>query len=273
MKEIKRYIALMLVFCLTFCCFVTLGAQDSEAASAKTAYVVTKIVVNDYDADDDEEFDTSKIVYSCSYFKNGLMKSTVLKSDNGKLKLKTSFCYNKNKIKKSKAKIYYKGQNINSDTKKTYTVNSKGMITKIKSYNEKGKLDDMMKYTWNKKGKVTSEKDYSSSGKLEEKKKYTYSSNGKIKSAKEYSANGKLEDTYKYSYKGNKQTITEYDSDGSVDSKTVVTFKNGNIMSIKKYDEDGRLENKATFTYKKIKTAKKKYVKGQQAILAGLNLL
>ena len=273
MKGIRRYIALTLVFCMTFCSFLTFGSQRSDAASAKTVYVMTKIVINDYDPDEDEGFDTSKIVYTCAYDKKGLIKTGTVKTDNGNIKMKTSYNYRKgNKLKNSKTKTFYKGKNVNADTSKTFTVNSKGFVTKIKSYNEKKKVDGIFKYKWNKKGKVTSIQEYSSGGKLKETTKYTYSSDGKISNVKEYSPSGKVDDVLNYSYAGNQITIAELDDDGSIDTKTIVTLKNGNIMKMEEYDEDGKLDKKAVFTYKKVKTTKKNYVNAQQALITEFSL-
>ena len=274
MKRINRVISFLVVFCLTFCSFFILGAQKPEAASGKTVYVMTRLVINDYDPDDDESIDMSKATYTCSYDKKGLLKSSTMKTDDGKIKLKSTFKYGKSSgLKSCKTKSYYKGKNLNVDTSKKFTVNSKGFVTKIKSYNEKGKVNASAKYTWNKKGILTRSRFYSEKGKLTETIKYTLNSDGSIKEEKHFKASGKLDERIVYETSGNVQTITEYDDDGDIDSKVIATFKNGRMITMKEYDDDGKLKASAKFTYKKVKTTKKNHVKSQQSLITKLELL
>ena len=166
MKRISRVISLLVVFCLTFCSFFIIGVQKPEAASGKTVYVMTRLVVKDYDSNDENDSD---LTYICSYDKKGLLKSSTMKTDDGKIKLKSTFKYGKgSKLKSCKTKSYYKGKNLNIDTSKKFTVNSKGFVTKIRSYNEKGKINASAKYTWNKNGILTRSRFYSEKGKLTE---------------------------------------------------------------------------------------------------------
>ena len=273
MNKMRKCFALILVFCLTFCSMVTMGGQSSDAASKKTVYVMTKMVFHDYDPDDDEGFDMSKATFSWTYDKNGLLKSWKMVTDNGNIKVKSSVKYGKSShLKSNRLSMYYKGQDLCQHFSRKFTVNKKGYVTKIKTYNEKGKLSGYTKYFWNKKYKKTKEMIYSSKGKLKEKIKYSYYSNGKMKEAKTYSASDKLESRLKYEYNGSKVTITEYDDDGEVEAKTIAKMKNGNIVSMKEYDENGELEYSTKFTYKKVKTSKKRIVQGQQEVITEVGL-
>ena len=271
MKRISRVISLLVVFCLTFCSFFILGAQKPEAASGKTVYVMTRLVVKDYDSNDENDSD---LTYICSYDKKGLLKSSTIKTDDGKIKLKSTFKYGKSSgLKSCKTKSYYKGKNLNIDTSKKFTVNSKGFVTKIRSYNEKGKINASAKYTWNKNGILTRSRFYSEKGKLTETVKYTSNPDGSVREEKHYKASGKLDERIVYGNSGNTRTIIDYNGDGVIESKVIATFKNGRMITMKEYGDDGKLKASAKFTYKKVRTTKKNQVKSQQSLITKLELL
>ena len=147
MHKIRKCFALILAFCLTFCSAVTFGGQSSEAASKKTVYVMTKMIFHDYDEDDDDEFDTSKATFSWTYDKNGLLKSWKMVTDKGKIIVKSSVKYGKSShLKSNRLSMYYKGADLCQHFSRKFTVNKNGCVTKIKIYNEKGKLSGYTKY-------------------------------------------------------------------------------------------------------------------------------
>ena len=271
MKRVNRIISLIAVFCLTFCSFIILGSQKPEAVSGKTMYVMTKLVMKVDDPDNNEKMD---VTYSCSYDKKGLLKTSTIKSGNGMYKIKSTFKYGKgSRIKSCKTKDAVNGKYSGDSTSRKYAVNSKGFVTKIKAYNEKGKSNGWIKYSWNKKGFLTRSKSYYPNGKLSETIKYTLNSDGSIREENHYNASGKLDERIVYQTSGNVQTITDYDKNGKVESKVIATLKNGRVITMKEYNANGTLTGNAKFTYKKVKTTKKNQVKSQQRLIRNLELL
>lgn len=266
----QRIIALVMVFCLSFSCFMITGTQNSFAASKSKVYVITKMDAKKYD-EDDSFVDSSKMILSVAYYKNGLVKTGTMSNEDGSLKQKTKLTYkNKTKLKSSKSNLLFLDMKV-STTSKTFTTNSKGLVTKYKYYNDKGKLEDVYKFTWNKRNKVTKERRYSAKGKLKETKTISYSADGKRKSTKTYSANGKLKSKVTYEYKENMHIDREYDPKGKQISITYVKLdKHGNRISQEQYDMNGNLTSSAKYTYRLVKTSKKTIVKGQQEILADI---
>lgn len=272
MKGIRKCIVLFIAFCLTFSTFLMIGGQGSYAASPKKTYVMTKMVFNDYVSENKDGFDLSRITYSCKYDKRGLLKSAVTTMDKGNIRTKTAYKYGKkNNLKSGKTRIFYKGNEINAVSSKKVTVNSRGLVTAIKSY-ENGKSSGRTRYKWNQKGKKTREQVYNAKGKLQQTIRYYYTSGGKLKEEKQYDPSGKLICRIEYKREGSKETQTEYDGNGLQTGKVVANYENGNVASMKEYDSAGKLIRKVRFTYKKIKTAKKKYVQGQQAVIMEMAL-
>lgn len=269
-----RIVALLIAFFFSFNCLVLTGIQDSYAASKSKVYVLTKMDVENYEDEYEDEYeedsfiDTSNVVFSVSYDKNGLAKTGTLSTDGGDLKQKTKIAYkSKFKLKSCKMTTSYLGMKVSSTSKK-FTVNSKGIVTKYKVYNEKGKLADVYKLTWNKNNRVTKERKYSAKGKLRETTIYLYNPDGTRNDTKVYSAEGNLESRMTYEYKEDMYIVHEYDSEGKQISTTFIKCdENGNRISQDEYDTDGNLITSAKFTYKLVNTTKEKAVKGQQEIL------
>lgn len=271
MKKGNKMLALMLSFALAFSSLIALGIQDTSAASSSKVYVVTKLVFYDYDADN-EDFDLSKTVLSYKYDKNGLIKTSSMKMDNGNIKVKTTYAYGKkSQLKNSKSNYYYLGMKI-SKASKSFTMNGKGYLKKAKSYGDNGKLTGTTKYTRNKKGRITKERVYNSKGKLTETRKYAYNGDGNVATRKTYNAKGRLTSTLLYEYVQDKCICTEYDGKGNVKTKSYMYEKNGNPVKTEVYDADGELSQKLTYSYKLTKTTKKKRVNAQQNAIADIGI-
>ena len=90
-----------------------------------------------------------------------------------------------------------------------------------------------------------------------------YDKKGNIIEENDYDSDGSLNSktTYKYDEKGNKIEENDYDSDGRLDSKTTYKYdEKGNIIEENHYDSDGRLDSKTTYKYdEKGNTIEKNY--------------
>lgn len=198
-----------------FALFPVAFTQQAQAASTKTYYVVTQ----------------SKTVWTTG--------------QGGGDTYYTKYTYNKNGLTTS-AKY--------TDGKVKYTRDSKGYITKAKSYDKSGKLQSTSVYTnkYNGKGLLKSSKVYDVKGKkktLSYTAKYTYYSNKKLKKEVLKYADGGS-GTYTYYKSGRMKSSTYKDADGKV--STTKYDKHGSMKSHKsadwtenhtvlKYDKKGNL--------------------------------
>ena len=254
MKRSKHVIALVLFVALVFSL-----PLSSYATSKKDVYVNTKFTVTSY-----EDHEESIIKASFKYDKNGLIKKSVVSDPDGLFKINTTYKYKGNKVKSNSRTLYVLGSKYAKGSTK-YTLNKKGRLTGIKSY-ENGKAESSYKYKVNSKGRVTKETEYTKKGKVSRTLKYAYDDNGKLKSIKEYSAKGKLKSTQKYLRDSNTVIIETYNAKGELQKTRINTLDNGRLISYKEYDEtqDHKLITKAKYTYKKISTTKKSVVNEQQ---------
>ena len=258
---IKKRIALtgMLVFCLLLAGIFFFAPKAKAAGNKKTMYLPVEVK----EVESSEGSGKSTTMHTCSYSKNGLIKTSSTTYGYGQKDAGTSKTNYKH-YKKGPLKSYmnyYRGEKSES---KTFTLNKKGQIAKAQlfSYPEgKKSLLSTTTYKYNKKGILTKTVEKGSGFK----EIVTYYANGNPKQRNRT-------ETYKYSDGTTKTTgIYKYDTYGNLislsdttdapgtteDTTTTETIKN----SYNKLGDLVKAVSKSTDTYydegKKVKSTTK----------------
>lgn len=304
MKSFRKY--LIIVFALVLALSATITAYG--ASGGKTTYLVTKIKYREYDTD--QKTIKEKAWTKYKYNKNGLLKSVSSSPDEYGFSMRYTFVYNSKKqaIRINEAE-YCDGKKVNLHCRKLsydkngyvsrekvywidngryelccetiLTWNKKGLPTKIRECDDKGKTDSITWYKYNKEGQLTRSRHYDADDKSKRTTWYKYNKKGQI--VKEYYNDSPI--CTIWTYDGDKVTVTQYE-DKSKDLLAFITYEtyeHGNIIKEVQYSgRDGTLIGEdekykhsiCNYEYKKVKLSSKnrKLVRKQQAFLDYLGI-